>query len=210
MADKINRNAPCPCGSGKKYKQCCLGKDQSPRHARVILAHHLAERQSAADVADERAAYEAAFDEIETATAALDAHRAVFEKMLQNPQTIADRARNLFAEPGFESFHYTADDVDRACAATAYAAPPAPEAPDYGQFLNIATVYLTDTKNRLGLARELLKMLPDNVTQERFLDAWLLQFCAHHLAETPTETNPFLVEMFKYGLTEWQNKVAVP
>jgi len=24
---KISRNAPCPCGSGKKYKKCCL-----PRH----------------------------------------------------------------------------------------------------------------------------------------------------------------------------------
>ena len=26
MADKIGRNDPCPCGSGKKYKQCCLLK----------------------------------------------------------------------------------------------------------------------------------------------------------------------------------------
>ena len=29
---KIGRNAPCPCGSGKKYKKCCLllktGKEQ--------------------------------------------------------------------------------------------------------------------------------------------------------------------------------------
>ena len=24
---KIGRNDPCPCGSGKKYKTCCLGKD---------------------------------------------------------------------------------------------------------------------------------------------------------------------------------------
>lgn len=24
---KLSRNAPCPCGSGKKYKQCCYGKD---------------------------------------------------------------------------------------------------------------------------------------------------------------------------------------
>lgn len=24
---KISRNAPCPCGSGKKYKHCCYGKD---------------------------------------------------------------------------------------------------------------------------------------------------------------------------------------
>jgi tetratricopeptide (TPR) repeat protein len=22
--EKISRNAPCPCGSGKKYKKCCL------------------------------------------------------------------------------------------------------------------------------------------------------------------------------------------
>ncbi len=26
-ADKIGRNDPCPCGSGKKYKHCCLGKE---------------------------------------------------------------------------------------------------------------------------------------------------------------------------------------
>jgi hypothetical protein len=28
MTTKIARNKPCPCGSGKKYKKCCLGKDQ--------------------------------------------------------------------------------------------------------------------------------------------------------------------------------------
>lgn len=25
---KIGRNSPCPCGSGKKYKKCCLGRDE--------------------------------------------------------------------------------------------------------------------------------------------------------------------------------------
>ena len=25
---KIGRNSPCPCGSGKKYKRCCLGRPQ--------------------------------------------------------------------------------------------------------------------------------------------------------------------------------------
>lgn len=25
---KPNRNDPCPCGSGKKYKQCCLKTEQ--------------------------------------------------------------------------------------------------------------------------------------------------------------------------------------
>lgn len=26
---KIGRNSPCPCGSGKKYKKCCMGKDKA-------------------------------------------------------------------------------------------------------------------------------------------------------------------------------------
>ncbi|MBI4774742.1 MAG: SEC-C domain-containing protein [Deltaproteobacteria bacterium] len=29
----IARNAPCPCGSGKKYKKCCLGKEAGPSQA---------------------------------------------------------------------------------------------------------------------------------------------------------------------------------
>lgn len=27
VSEKINRNEPCPCGSGKKYKKCCIDKD---------------------------------------------------------------------------------------------------------------------------------------------------------------------------------------
>ena len=26
---KVGRNDPCPCGSGKKYKKCCMGKNDS-------------------------------------------------------------------------------------------------------------------------------------------------------------------------------------
>ena len=29
MASQIGRNDPCPCGSGKKYKKCCLATDVS-------------------------------------------------------------------------------------------------------------------------------------------------------------------------------------
>ena len=31
------RNAPCPCGSGKKHKHCCLGK-LDPRVKRKMIA----------------------------------------------------------------------------------------------------------------------------------------------------------------------------
>jgi len=32
---KIGRNAPCPCGSGKKYKRCCLPGQAKKRPASV-------------------------------------------------------------------------------------------------------------------------------------------------------------------------------
>src|SRR5262249_16694975 len=38
MRKKIGRNEPCPCGSGKKYKHCCLAKDQTARHEATALA----------------------------------------------------------------------------------------------------------------------------------------------------------------------------
>ena len=28
---KIGRNEPCPCGSGKKYKNCCLNKNEKEK-----------------------------------------------------------------------------------------------------------------------------------------------------------------------------------
>jgi uncharacterized protein len=31
-----NRNDPCPCGSGKKYKKCCLGKKQNTEYRRQV------------------------------------------------------------------------------------------------------------------------------------------------------------------------------
>lgn len=29
---KIGRNQPCPCGSGNKYKHCCLDRDRTAQH----------------------------------------------------------------------------------------------------------------------------------------------------------------------------------
>jgi hypothetical protein len=37
---KLGRNAACPCGSGKKFKQCCLGKAPDV-HARSRLGWSL-------------------------------------------------------------------------------------------------------------------------------------------------------------------------
>jgi hypothetical protein len=34
----INRNDACPCGSGKKYKQCCLGSSRSGLDRKTTIA----------------------------------------------------------------------------------------------------------------------------------------------------------------------------
>ena len=40
MSSRHGRNAPCPCGSGKKYKRCCLAADEPreipPAHIRLV------------------------------------------------------------------------------------------------------------------------------------------------------------------------------
>lgn len=47
MATKIGRNDPCHCGSGKKYKRCCLEEDQEgERLVREATAAALATEQA--------------------------------------------------------------------------------------------------------------------------------------------------------------------
>jgi len=44
---KVGRNDPCPCGSKKKYKQCCLAKDskaKGPLSTRARALHGNAPR----------------------------------------------------------------------------------------------------------------------------------------------------------------------
>jgi tetratricopeptide (TPR) repeat protein len=44
MMSKIGRNDPCPCGSGKKYKRCCLPKHEAAAAGRAAAAAHAAAR----------------------------------------------------------------------------------------------------------------------------------------------------------------------
>jgi len=37
--DKIGRNDACPCGSGKKYKNCCMGRSSPPPEALKQIYH---------------------------------------------------------------------------------------------------------------------------------------------------------------------------
>ena len=70
MATKIGRNDPCPCGSGKKYKRCCLEQDQQDqRDALVAVASTLAAQH--AENEDEDDEFAEWSDELETASNAV-------------------------------------------------------------------------------------------------------------------------------------------
>jgi hypothetical protein len=40
---KIGRNDPCPCGSGRKYKVCCLAKDAKAETEAIEIAQRRAD-----------------------------------------------------------------------------------------------------------------------------------------------------------------------
>ncbi len=44
---KIGRNDRCPCGSGKKYKQCCLAEDQAAERSARVEPRAVAAAQTA-------------------------------------------------------------------------------------------------------------------------------------------------------------------
>ena len=44
QSNTLGRNEPCHCGSGKKYKQCCLDKDEAAERAARTKAAEKAEK----------------------------------------------------------------------------------------------------------------------------------------------------------------------
>jgi len=234
---KPRRNDPCPCGSGKKYKHCCKRRAQERRRTRPSSpASHLGQEdaiqwqlaqirsmgqaimrhvppdeaqalQQLLDQAEEAATYEAMSDEIEAAAQALEAHRAEFEAMMGDVNVVADRARRLFSEDRFMPFRYTAADVYRAFEAVGYPQRYQEDSSENTETLVAAILHLADRDRRLHLARQLMMLLPEYVSAERYLDAWLIQYCAFQTLEAPEQSNPFLAEMFHYGFVEWANQV---
>ncbi len=48
---RTGRNDPCPCGSGKKYKHCCLDKDRAAELAPAVRQRVALQAQKASQVA---------------------------------------------------------------------------------------------------------------------------------------------------------------
>ena len=72
---KTGRNEPCPCGSGKKYKRCCLPKDQAAEQ----LALAAKQPQHAASAANRMASLEPLRDSSQAADELTAASNAVID-----------------------------------------------------------------------------------------------------------------------------------
>ena len=69
---KTGRNDPCPCGSGKKYKHCCLEKDRAAQLAPAVRQRVALQAQKANQAA-QRKDYQAALQEAQALDAASNA-----------------------------------------------------------------------------------------------------------------------------------------
>jgi Tfp pilus assembly protein PilF len=91
MTNTTSRNDPCPCGSGKKYKKCCLEKDQASERAERT---RVAAKRAAAEQAQSQATREA-FE----ASQALDAaSNAVLDLVRAGQLDEAERAARELLE----------------------------------------------------------------------------------------------------------------
>ncbi|HEV3052634.1 MAG TPA: SEC-C domain-containing protein [Longimicrobium sp.] len=108
---KTSRNDPCPCGSGKKYKACCMARDQARAHARSVLGEEAFDEAEAEWLAAARQAKEWAVD-IAPAPGAIredpdaglslvmvtaDEWVAHVQVLAHRPAGVAERARDMLA-----------------------------------------------------------------------------------------------------------------
>lgn len=172
------------------------------RHASPDQAREL---ERLLEMAEEVAAYEEAHDEIESAAQTLEAHRAEFEAL--DLEAAADLSERLFSEEQFRPMRFTAVDIHRAFEEVGYPQRQREPTTRDGEILRDAILFLAGQDLRPHLSRKLMMFLPEYVSAGRYLDAWMIQYCAFLMLEAPDESNPFLAEMLHHGFVQWAEQV---
>ncbi len=88
-ANRVGRNDPCPCGSGKKYKKCCLAQYEEARKLIPIAELHEMEERSRRP------------HHLRQPTAAPELVQAVLEIREANPRWGKDKLAPLLREAGW-------------------------------------------------------------------------------------------------------------
>jgi Flp pilus assembly protein TadD len=103
---KVGRNDPCPCGSGKKFKRCCLGRiEEQERVERVRVERErvaaemerleMVRKRAEARLAEAQAA-SAAYDEMDRLSA--EVLRLIESKQLDEAESTARQLEGSFPD----------------------------------------------------------------------------------------------------------------
>jgi tetratricopeptide (TPR) repeat protein len=108
--EKAGRNDPCPCGSGKKYKKCCLPMQEADERQRAAEQQAERDQRAAAHRASLREARAAMLADVEDDADELDAaSNAAVDLVRAGKLEEAERA----ARDLLERFPYVHDGWDR-------------------------------------------------------------------------------------------------
>lgn len=175
---KIGRNDPCHCGSGKKYKRCCLGKDTEERlAARQVEDDFLDDADivnpSWSDHTEVLEQFHERRPEIERAVKKLEGQRANFLRFIDDEEQLMARTASLFADERFAQFEFSRDEIRHALI----------EIGEFDQKMDIEKageitqsimeVVLADGKGEI-LALQLLLLVPEYVAAERHIDGFII------------------------------------
>jgi DNA-binding transcriptional MerR regulator len=172
-----------------------LARKSSSRGERAEFEKLLAKTKPVLDYMEQQPA-------IEAACQAIEAHRADFDKLVEDEKAYLERTQALFAEERFVPLRFTADEVHRAFDKVGHP-PPGSSSDRFVEIVLKAILHLADKERRSGSAMSMLMHLPDYVAADRPLDAWIIQHCAYLTGEKHGESNPFLFQMFSYGYDAW-------
>ena len=191
MSAKTGRNAPCHCGSGKKYKHCHLELDSAARRSVPVtgieetppaqtasskLEKTIHELEQVMERCDEKQkadmgrllartvplrAYLRRAEEIQAATQTLNLHQDEFLKFASDGAALQNRVEALFAEDRFAPLRFTPENLQNAF--DIKGSPIALPKEKLKEHCNMVILYLANEEYRTFAGINLLLTLPDYV-----------------------------------------------
>lgn len=221
----LNRNAPCPCGSGRKYKKCCWHKDKEKAASRAAIEQVRTERlreMGHPTESDMRGLYEEmtgrnappgpiAPDARQMITELWQQRRLIAKSRLdleqQKPQWEAyfaeheDEfdaiARELATHPFFLRYELTKENVKKVRQDLG-------ELPSDKELLkeyaNKAVSITLDSDDRSSFNEGILSLLPDLMYENKMKEAYVADICANRALDTSVPITPFFERMIERSM----------
>ncbi len=158
---KIGRNDSCPCGSGKKYKKCCMGKEMP-----AGLKHN----------PDSEFRFEEISKELMGMIAELHSkHESVFTNMSR--EDLISISRKIFSDERFDKYNFTYEIMEKII--RKYGQPPNPNDP---KSINSMMTYMkkvlkeryTD-KDFTCICLDLYLLIPEFFNNKQYRECWAIE-----------------------------------